>query len=140
MADYYCHACIRSGNLVSIAVPVDLTGTQYQLAKFIKHTIPTGNYPVNSIFNDRTIQAYHGYIVNTSASGCLEVDDMGRKNMVWVAGKTVGGTIQHNLAVTPNDAVKVVLPENASALHAFPTASSSLRVQTCRACGKQIVN
>jgi hypothetical protein len=139
MPEYFSHDCAISRGLVCPACPASLTGTQYQLDKYIKHTRPTANYRINSIFDASSIQAYSGFIINTSASGCVERDDYGRMNMVWVAGSPVGKTIQNGLPILQNDAVKVVLPENAERMHAFPTGSSDLQIRYCIVCGKPVI-
>lgn len=139
VSDYYCHNCMVSASAITPASPADLTGTQYQLEKFIKHTIPSASYPINSVFSDPSFQTYRDYIVNTNASGCLEIDDQGRKNLVWFAGSPVGVTVQNGSAMVPNNAVKVVYPEDEKRMHAFPTASSEIQTRTCRVCGRLVV-
>lgn len=139
MSEFYCHNCMVSSSAITPASPADLTGTQYQLEKYVKHTMPSGSYPIISVFSDPTFQTYRDYVVNTSASGCLEIDDRGRKNLVWVAGSTVGITIQNGSAIVPNDAVKVVYPEDGKRMHAFPTASSDIQTRTCKVCGRLVV-
>jgi len=78
MSQFFCHSCSVSG-LVTPAMPTSLTGTSYQLEKFIKHTAPTVTYPINSIFDDPTYDTYSGYIVTGTISGLLEIDNYGRK-------------------------------------------------------------
>src|SRR3972149_3632859 len=99
MPKYYCHDCMKTLGLITPMSPTNPTATQYQLDKFLKHTTPTGNYALNSVFSDPSISAYSGYLVNAGASGCLEVDDYGRKNIVWIAGSPIGITIQGGSAI-----------------------------------------
>jgi hypothetical protein len=43
MSEYYCHSCALAQKWFTTPVEVDklnLTGSQYQLSKFIKHTTP----------------------------------------------------------------------------------------------------
>jgi len=87
MPTYYCHICARNQNLVTPVNPTGLTANQYQLDKFLKHTAPTGVYSTNSVFDDKQWTDYEEYMVTTTASCCLEIDDQGRKNLIYFAGK-----------------------------------------------------
>ena len=139
MSVYYCHVCAAAKGWMNAASPVSLTGTQYQFEKFIKHTAPTGVYPVVSIFDDPTYDAYRNYVVNTSGSGCLEVDDRGRGSLIWVAGKKVGATFRNGVLETPDDAIKVVLYDNEWRIHSFPTLSDPIETKRCAECGQLVV-
>ena len=37
---YYCHKCASTNLSITPSIPYNLTGTQYQLDKFMKHTAP----------------------------------------------------------------------------------------------------
>ena len=116
-------------------MPTSLTGTSYQLEKFIKHTAPTGTYPINSIFNDPTYDTYSSYIVTGTISGLLEIDNQGRKNFIWYAGKYTGMEYQSGIYVAPTNGVKIVLPEDATKLHAFPIQAQPGSINYCQKCG-----
>jgi hypothetical protein len=136
MNQYYCHQCAISNGLVVPANPNTLTGTSYQLGKFIKHTAPTGTYPLNSVFDDPTYDTYSRYIVSGTASGLLEIDDLGRKNFVWFAGQRTGAEYQNGVFIAPASGVKIVLPEDYTKLHAFPITTSPGSISNCVSCGK----
>jgi hypothetical protein len=138
MAKYLCHRCAISNSLVYPASPADLVDTEYQLEKFIKHTAPAGSSDLNSVFNDPSYRTYSRYIVNTSASGFLEIDDRNRKNLIWFAGSQNGVEYRDGAFSAPTDAVKVVWPENEERIHAFPIVSSTLEGIRCASCGKPI--
>jgi hypothetical protein len=127
-----------SRGLVIPANPVSLTGTSYQLGKFIKHTAPTGTYPLNSIFDDPTYSTYCDYVVTGTASGYLEMDNNNRKSFTWYAGQRTGAEYQNGVFVAPTSGVKIVLPENDSKLHAFPIAASPNSISYCAYCGKPL--
>jgi hypothetical protein len=112
-----------------------LTGSKYQLDKFVKHTAPQGNYNLNSVFASSSYQSYRDWLVDATASGSLEVDDMGRHNLVYVAGEKTGVTYLNGSFHTDCNAVKVVLPYSSGSIHAFPTSSADLRTGTCPRCG-----
>ena len=134
MTQFFCHLCSVSG-LVTPELPTSLTGTFYQLEKYIKHTAPTGTYPLNSIFVDPTYNAYSGYIVTGTMSGLLEIDNYGRKNYIWYAGEITGAEYRNGIYVAPTNGVKVVLPEDATRLHAFPILAQPNVVNYCLNCG-----
>jgi hypothetical protein len=63
MARYYCHTCARSQGLVAPIDPCPLVANSYQLDKVVKHTAPTGVYPINSVFRDPDLDLYKDYFV-----------------------------------------------------------------------------
>jgi hypothetical protein len=134
MSQFFCHLC-SVAHLVTPELPVSLTGTPYQLGKYIKHTAPTGTYPLNSIFDDPTYTAYSKYIVTGTMSGFLEVDGYGRKNFIWYAGENTGAEYQNGIYVAPTSGVKIVLPENSARLHAFPLLAQPSLINYCQNCG-----
>ena len=140
MAQYYCHQCAISGSLVRPVSSSSLTDTLYKADKFIKHTPPSASavYSINSVFNDSTYQTYESYVVNAAASGFLEIDNRGRKNIIWFVGSQVGVEYHNGVFVAPTDGVKLVLPEDESKLHAFSIGSSPLQSRSCASCGKPI--
>lgn len=140
MAQYYCHQCAISKSLVTPVSPSSLTDTPYKAGKFIKHTAPSASsiYPINSVFNDPTYQAYENHFVNAAASGFLEIDDHGRKNIIWFAGSQIGVEYHNGVFVAPTDGVKLVLPEDDNRLHPFSIGSSPMKSALCASCGRLI--
>ena len=134
MSEYYCHKCAAIKGLMNPASPTDLIGTPYQLDKFIKHTAPAGIYPVNSIFDNLDYSAYRDYVVYTSGSGCFEIDDQGRSNLIWIAGRKIGATFHNGVLIAPDDAVRVVFHDNEWKIHAFPTLSDPIQTKRCALC------
>jgi len=136
MAVYYCHACARIESHVSPVIPGSGLGpaNTYQLEKFMKHTTSTGVYALNSVFNDPSWPTYQNYLVAGAASGCLQIDDVGRKNLLFFAGKETGLTYQSGAYHTSCSGVIVVCSENASKIHAFPS-SIPAESQVCARCG-----
>lgn len=137
MPTYYCYECARLHGHIS---PVDasaVSANSYQLGKFIKHTAPTGNYPVNSIFNDPDWSSYQDFMVTTANSGCLEVDDQGRSNLIWFAGEETGLRYDSGMYSASCSGVKVVLAENSGTIHAFPSDFHP-ESKTCGHCGKSV--
>jgi hypothetical protein len=141
MSQYYCHQCAISNSLVSPASPSSLISGSYQLDKFIAHTAPSASHlekDINSVFSDPTYKGYSTYVVNTTASGFLEIDSGGHKNLIWFAGSQTGIEYRKGAFFAPSDGVKVVWPENDDKLHAFPIASSPLQSVVCTLCGRPI--
>jgi hypothetical protein len=137
MSTYYCHKCgVSEGHIVP-DVPSNLTGEQCQLEKFIKHTAPTGTYKVNSVFSDPSYQKYADYIVNTSASGYLEIDDKQRKNLVWFASEKAGTKYVNGVFKCDQSGVKVVHHDDGLKIHAF-AYEVNLGSKTCAKCGASI--
>src|SRR5690349_21403680 len=96
-SQHYCHDCALKLGLV---VPYDtsvinLTGSIYQLGKFMKHTIPATYAGYLSVFNRPDYADYLSYTVATSVSGSVEIDAQGRTNLIWYAGKHTGMTFEN---------------------------------------------
>jgi len=135
---WYCHSCAAKKNLLANP-PTNLTGSSYQLDKYIKHTQPTSSYDINSVFDDPSYDTYAAHTVNACCSGSVEVDEKGRTNIVWAAGKTVGWTLFSGLPSCDCDAVKVVLAHDHHRIHPYATGSLEARAETCCECGEPVV-
>jgi len=125
---------------MAVASPVSLISGSYQIEKFIKHTVPVSMYMHRfvSIFDNPTYDAYRGYTIDSSGSGCLEIDDGGRRSLIYVAGRRVGATYRNGLYVRPDDAIRVVWYENEWKIHTYPTYSEYVETQTCADCGRPV--
>lgn len=99
---------------------VSLSGTQYQLDKFLKHTAPSGQYDMNSVFGDPTFAAYGRYTVTTLASGWVHVDERNRVCMAWYAGSGIGITYRNGAFSAPANCVQVVFHDDQFKVHAYP--------------------
>jgi hypothetical protein len=119
---------------------LNLTGTQYQLDKFIKHTMPTNLSGLVSVFDQSPYEKYKGYTVSGSLSGSVEKDDKGRTNIVWYAGKNIGVTFDNGRFLADADTVKVVLIDNEVRVHSFPVDSFKLEKKKCANCGADILS
>jgi hypothetical protein len=78
-------------------------------------------------------------MVSAMMEGAVEIDEMGRKNLIWCAGKDTGFRVKAGKIVRPTDAVKVVLSSISSSVHAYPENSTSFNDGNCAECGKPIV-
>ena len=140
MSTYYCHECARNSNMVMPITPtsglVPASGT-YALEKFIKHTAPASDYDVNSVFTNPDWPTYQNYLVAATASGCLQIDDNGRKNLLFCANKQTGQTLQSGAAPVICSGVIVVCSEKPAKIHAFPNALPA-RTEPCANCGKLV--
>ena len=131
---YYCHRCAGRLGLLQDVYTSDPLQSQYQLGKFIKHTLPF-SHPSASVFNSTSTGDYADYVVNAAASGAVEIDAQGRRNIIWIAGRPTGFNLQNGVLVGPTDAVKMVLSSEATKVHAFPVSSKSLETHVCASCG-----
>jgi hypothetical protein len=103
MSTRYCHPCSLGLGITGGELPSNLTGSVYQVKKFLKHTTPLKSANTTGVFSDPSYTAYAGYLVSSSASGSVEIDDQGRTNIVWYAGKTVGASWVAGKPALPND-------------------------------------
>jgi hypothetical protein len=138
MDRYLCHGCAISLGHLRPAAPIALTATQYQLEKYLKHTLPTSAVNFITVFTSPASSTYRDFLVTTVASGHVQIDDAGRYNVVWVASRDTGIATLGGSIVGTTDAVKVVLQHDDNRIHAFPIASSDLRFTNCIACNRAI--
>lgn len=87
MSQFYCHPCAITNNIVIPAEYTSLTGTSYQLDKYLKHTVPADSYQYVSVFHNSDYENYRGFVVTGTISGMLEIDDFDRKNWIWYAAR-----------------------------------------------------
>ncbi len=138
-SSYYCHKCAASLGHLSRAYTSEPLGTTYQLAKFIKHTVPDPKFRIQSVFESGTTQKYAAYIVEASLSGSVELDDKGRRNIIWAAGEPTGFLFKSGALVRPQDAVKVVLSTETQRIHAYPQNSTTFTAGRCLKCGGPVL-
>lgn len=139
MNKYYCHKCSAEKGYLNSVENLNFTGSSYQLSKFLKHTVPSTQNGLLSVFNSGCYGQYKNYIVNTMASGSTEIDDYGRKNIVWFAGSNTGLSYRDGNLEMPIDSVKVVLSDSDSKIHAFPTSSNEIHYKKCAECRNDII-
>ena len=135
MSAYYCIPCARAMGHLSGLQTSSLLGSTYQHDKFAKHTAPSTCYQVASVFRDPSTAAYSAYFVSASTSGTLEIDDIGRKNLIVFAGKTVGARYDVGQFVLDQQSVKIVNYSDQQRIHAFSVSSSGAGSQVCARCG-----
>ena len=138
MPQFYCHPCAVANKIVIPAEFVNLTGTAYQLEKYVKHTVSADSYQFVSIFDNPEYDDYSGYIVTGSISGMLEIDDYGRKNWLWYAGRRTGALFVDGEYSMPASGIKIVFPEDDTKIHAYPVTSSPGTIHSCTICGRDL--
>jgi hypothetical protein len=140
MPKYYCHHCGVSQGIINPVSSSRLDDNEYKLEKVIKHTAPSSlDWGPHSVFNDSSYHAYHNYLVNTSASGFVEIDDEGRVNMAWYAGSSTGIKYRDGVFQKPTDGVKLVYHNNDETIHAFPIPMAPYETTKCANCGILVV-
>ena len=136
---YYCHRCAKQLELINDPPTGKVVQTQYQYNKHRKHTVADSTQAIQSIFSDPSTSTYADHIVNTMLEGAVEIDDFGRKNIIWCAGRHTGFRYESGKLIQPSDAVKVVLSSDTNLVHAFPENSTAFNTETCSECGNLIV-
>jgi len=139
MSEYYCHECAQRRGFTYSTETVDLTGTEYQLGKYVKHHFPVKNRGTVSVFESPDYQTYASCTLSATASGSAEIDDDGRLNMIFFVGKTVGTTYQDGNFIIPTDTIKVVLHTDPARIHTYPVNSANYERSKCADCGKDIL-
>jgi hypothetical protein len=137
-----CHQCGISQGLISPHPDetLNLTGTTYKYDKYMKHTAPHNQPGFISVFDDPTYEAYRNYYINASYSGCVEIDDNNRVNIVWYAGEENGVSEDEGVPIINTDSVKIVLFDDRNRVHCYPVASgTTLAATSCELCGSPVV-
>jgi len=142
MSTYYCRSCaialghIDRSLLPSVNLISDHSG--YQLDKYLKHT--QSGYWVNgavSLFSNPDYENYKTYVIGATISGCLEIDNSNRKNLVFWAGERIGCYYDPTTGavIYPESGVKVVLYKDEAKIHGFTNNPSGMLGVTCSSCG-----
>ena len=139
MSTYYCHDCARALGHLSSMYTSSLTGSSYQWDKYRKHTMPTPQSQYASVFDNPSTQGYQSYVVNSAASGGVEFDDLGRRNIYWYAGREIGVLWMDGIPEAPTDTVKLVLSSETQRIHAMSVNSQHLSTAFCASCGKHVL-
>jgi hypothetical protein len=139
MKTYYCHQCAKQKGLIEDPPTGKKVNSLYQYDKYEKHTQIDSSYRLQSIFSDTSTSVYADYMVSAMMEGAVEIDDLGRKNLIWCAGKHNGFRVEAGNIVRPTDAVKVVLSSVSSSVHAYPENSTSFNAGKYAECGRPIV-
>lgn len=138
--EYYCYECrvgldgldtIRTGSVL---------GSSYQVQKFVKHTLQGSGstHLLNSVFETTTVNRYRDWIINSAASGCLEIDEQGRHNYLYYAGREIGVTYSDGEFAWTDDCVKLVPPYDEDRIHSFPVSSTSFQEASFQSCSKPV--
>jgi hypothetical protein len=130
----YCHRCAAALGYLQDMYTSDPLRSPYQLEKFIKHTVPL-THPFASVFNSTSTGQYANYVVDTAASGAVELDARGRRNFIWLAGHPTGFSYRDGVLIGPTDGVKLVLSSEETRAHAFPVRAAELVTRMCTRCG-----
>lgn len=136
---YYCHSCADKLNLIPDPPQDKIVKTPYQYDKHRKHTVLDSDYSVQSIFSHPSTSAYADHLVSAMLNGAVEIDNYGRTNIIWCAGKETGFRYHSGHLIQPSNAVKVVLSTSTGSVHAFPENSTTFNEATCQQCGNMIV-
>lgn len=131
---YYCHRCAALLGYLQDVYTSDPLQSPYQLDRFMKHTLPL-SHPSASVFNSTSTGDYANYVVDAAASGGVEFDAHGRRNIIWLAWRPTGFDCKNGALAGPTDGVKVVLSSEATRVHAFPVNSANLATRACASCG-----
>jgi hypothetical protein len=132
---------VLAGHLADVYSSCPLQST-YQLDKYIKHTAPhsvSTSQPLLSLFANPATSQYKDYIVTALNAGAVRIDDKGRKNFIYAAGRRTGFSYEYSVPVKPVDGILVVLTSLSAKIHGFPTATSSLRTERCFDCEQLVL-
>jgi len=136
---YFCHNCAEQRGFIEHLPIGKVIKTPYQYSKYRKHTELDSDYSIQSVFSDPSTSVYADYIVNAMLEGAVEIDELGRKNIIWCAGKPTGFQYKAGHIIRPTDAVKVVLSSAEHSIHIFPDNSTCFNTGVCHECGNPIV-
>src|SRR5262245_15034741 len=130
MSQIICPECARAEKLLP-SLDGKFTGTEYQLEKYLKHSVPDAAESYVTVFKAPSTAAYSGYIVAAAASGYLEVDDHNRHNVVVFASATTGFAFASGRFEGITNGVKVVVGHDPTRVHAFPFNTSVVAGRSC---------
>ena len=143
MAQHFCNTCgIELGYKIFVDPNNNFTGSvgDYKFNKYRKHTTQPGSSSnIVSFFNNTDYDTYKSYILDAANSGSVEIDDLNRINLIWIANKNIGQSFEAGKFNQSTDSVKLVLHDNDQKIHAFPTSSYGLNKTFCNHCGNPLI-
>lgn len=141
MSDYLCHSCAADLGYPQSVQTDSVLGSSKQTEKFVKHTMEGAGstYDVNSVFASGSTQQYMDWVINSAASGAVEMDDEGRQNFIWYAGEQTGARYRDGKFDVTTDMVKLVKPWDEDEIHAYPVSSTGYQEARCDRCGRPII-
>jgi len=95
-------------------------GSVEQYGSHYKHTVPESRFPIQPVFSDPSTSAYGDHLVNAILAGAVEIDDLGRTNIIWAAGRETDCGNEFGHLIQPADAMKVVLSSRLRLLQENP--------------------
>jgi len=140
----YCNKCATARGLIPLydAAAANLTGSKYQLEKFLEHT-QTGSRAgaVVSIYSDPSYDSYKNLLFSSILSGSYHQDAGGRESMVFVLGTDCGFSWDDNSKAIryAEDAVRVVCFRDAAKVHHYSQDSAAFNPARCMDCGAVIL-
>ena len=117
---------------------INLTGNDYLLGKFQKHTIVPTGHELTSIFSVPSYANYQNRTIQIVDNGFLEIDNRQRYNFLFDFGTNVGTTFLNGNVHCLDSFGKVVLPFATGRMHSYPLSSAVLQGISCSNCHRRI--
>ncbi len=136
----YRHPCAKACGLTNDVYTSDLSRSQYQVCKIIKHgTIPSTSSKYVTVFNSTNLEDYAFYVVSTTAAGAVQIDSRHRRNIMWVFGRETGYAYYEGGLQQPVEGMTLVLSSDPAMAHIYPSDTAELRATTCARCGSPAI-
>lgn len=139
-----CNECARKNGLIPSfdTSSTNLTGSNYQLGKFLDHT-QTGSRSGGtvSIFNDPGYEQYKNTFFSTLHSGSYHQDANGRESLKFVLSADCGFAWDdlNKQQLYSEDAIRLVCFRDSSKVHHYSQDSSMFQPVSCDNCGETIL-
>ena len=144
MALDLCNKCAAARGVIPSYNPAttNLTGSKYQLDKFLEHT-QTGSRSgaVVSIYADPNYESYKELLFSAILSGSYHQDRAGRESMVFVLGRDRGFSWDDNSKTIryTEDAVRLVCFRDSTRVHHYSHDSAAFNPVRCAGCGAVVL-
>ncbi|GAB4020481.1 hypothetical protein GCM10028808_61760 [Spirosoma migulaei] len=133
---YYCLKCCHQAPISNVFFQQNsnYTGSRDQIKKYTKHTSILNLSHHTSIFTDPN--RYCEYVNLTKASGSIEIDQDGHKNLLYDTQSPIGKILDISGSAILNSTIKLVQGGKEKRQHAYPTGSINNNI--CSICGEYI--
>jgi hypothetical protein len=136
----YCHPCAAACGLLQNIYTSDLGRSVSQQAKTKKHLEVSSRYPTLTVFKSTGLVDYAYHIVRTQEAGIVQIDESGRRNIVWLAGLAIGDLFRKSTdPIKSVDGIALVLSSIPHEAHVFPRDMVSLIRAVCRECHREVL-
>src|SRR5437660_12634857 len=106
---YHCASCADKLGIRPVAPTSSFLASQFQRDKWIKHTVSSSSWPVQSVFDESDEEYYRATVIEAYEHGAVDINSRGT-DLVFCPSvhSSIGYKQRYGRDPTPQDVVRVV--------------------------------